>query len=306
MKRFERILCPVDLSENSHVALEMATELAKQHDGKLVLIFVGVLCQADISVYCIGQHDSVLEADKERFLELRPTDDSVAFEHVYIVGNPGAEIVRATESCDLVVMATHGATGLMRLLMGSVAEYVVRHARCPVMALKNVDFKLSKDPDPVACTPTLVTQVMRHVHPIHSFDKIDSVLVGLERANETGTPVIDDNGKCIGVFTRADIAKYRNLQYRLEAGDETVVDEVFETDKYGMRRTDNTDFDQVHRHMTTPVVTVSNTASCTDAETAFQEHSSIHHLVVVDHVGCPVGMLEPEDLVGCRQQSVPG
>lgn len=296
MKRFERIMCPVDLSENSSIAIQMATALASQHDATLVLTFVGMRYQPEVSLYSLDK----IEADKKLFFSTRPTDDSVAYEHIYATGNPGPEILKAAKSCDLIVMSTHGNTGMMRLLMGSVAEYVVRHAKCPVMAVKNRG-EIAADRETLD-NPSHVTEVMRHVHPVHRYDCIDAVLEELERVNETGTPVVDDDRKCIGILTRADIEKYRDLKRRFEAGDESVVDEVFETNKYGIRRADNIDFDQVHRHMTAPVVVVDNQQSCVQAAEVFADHPSIHHLVVLDSDGCPVGILETGDVAPCDKQ----
>ncbi len=303
MKRFERILCPVDLSENSMIAIEMATAMAKQYDATLVLMFVAVLYQSEISLYSFENYDALIESEKKRFFGLRPTDESVAYEHTYVAGNPGVEIVKAAESCDLVVMSTHGNTGFMRLLMGSVAEYVVRHTKCPVMAVKN-RVEIASGPEERESKPKQVTEVMRHVHPVHRYDHIDDVLAELERVNETGTPVVDDDGMCIGILTRTDVEKYRELQRRFEAGDESVLDEVFETDKYGMRRADNIDFDQVHRHMTAPVITIEVKSSCAQASEVFANHPSIHHLVVLDRDGGPVGILETDDVTPHDQKQL--
>jgi len=67
-----------------------------------------------------------------------PTDPAVPYEHHLLIGNPATAIVHLaeTENVDLIVLPTHGRTGLMRLLMGSVAEEVVRKARCPVLTVK--------------------------------------------------------------------------------------------------------------------------------------------------------------------------
>jgi nucleotide-binding universal stress UspA family protein len=67
-----------------------------------------------------------------------PTDPAVEHEHRLLYGDPASEIVRLAgeEQVDLIVMGTHGRTGLMRLLMGSVAEAVVRRAPCPVLTIR--------------------------------------------------------------------------------------------------------------------------------------------------------------------------
>ena len=67
-----------------------------------------------------------------------PTDPSVPYEHHLTLGSPAEDIVRIADEtgADMIVIGTHGRTGLMRVLMGSVAEAVMRHANCPVLTLK--------------------------------------------------------------------------------------------------------------------------------------------------------------------------
>lgn len=73
--------------------------------------------------------------------QVKPTDPTVPYVHRLVMGNPADEIVRLAEeeNADLIVMATHGRTGIGRVLMGSVAEAVVRRAKCPVFTLKPGD-----------------------------------------------------------------------------------------------------------------------------------------------------------------------
>ena len=70
--------------------------------------------------------------------QIRPVDDSIATHHVFLEGDPATEVVRYARdaSMDVVVMGTHGRTGLERLLMGSVAEKVLREAPCSVLVVK--------------------------------------------------------------------------------------------------------------------------------------------------------------------------
>jgi len=67
-----------------------------------------------------------------------PTDLSVGYEHRLMIGTPAGAIVHMAEKegVDMIVMPTHGRTGLLRMLMGSVAEEVVRKAKCPVLTVK--------------------------------------------------------------------------------------------------------------------------------------------------------------------------
>jgi nucleotide-binding universal stress UspA family protein len=77
---------------------------------------------------------------------IRPTDPTVACEHHLIPGEPASALVGFAEekNVDLIVMGTHGRTGLKRILMGSVAEAVVRSAPCPVLTYRQPAKKLEK------------------------------------------------------------------------------------------------------------------------------------------------------------------
>src|SRR5207237_10217851 len=70
--------------------------------------------------------------------QIRPVDPSIPVHHVFLEGDPASEIVRYAfdAGVDLIVMGTHGRTGLERLLMGSVAEHVMREAPCSVLVVK--------------------------------------------------------------------------------------------------------------------------------------------------------------------------
>jgi nucleotide-binding universal stress UspA family protein len=75
-----------------------------------------------------------------------PSAPEVEYEHRLLFGHPAQEIVSFadTEHVDLIVIGTHGRTGLFRMIMGSTAESVVRHANCPVATFKHPKHK-SKD-----------------------------------------------------------------------------------------------------------------------------------------------------------------
>ena len=70
--------------------------------------------------------------------KIKPADPKVQYVHRMVTGDPATEIVRVAkeEGVDLIVMSTHGRSGLTRVLMGSVAELVVRRAECPVLTFK--------------------------------------------------------------------------------------------------------------------------------------------------------------------------
>lgn len=294
MKELKRILCPVDLSRHSLVALDLASRLAKANDAELTIFYVAEVWMPDESL--VGQEyiQNLVQETQKQFYELEPTVPGVRFQRKFVYGNPGPEIVRETENHDLVVISTHGRRGLKRILMGSVAEYVVRHARCPVLSIRA---KLDSEEQPA--TPikndSFVTQVMRGTEPIRAWYDMSRAIDSMTRTGDSAAPVVNETGVVCGILTNTDIERYRELKRRLEQGDESVVDEVFQTDKYGQRRAANDDFDKVTRHMTAPVVTVRATQSCGEAYEIWKQHPDIHHLVVVDEHDRPVGVIPVRD-----------
>lgn len=134
-----KILFPTDFSTAGQTALEMATSLARDRGAKLLIVHVEeppVAYGGGELYYGIEMPD---HSELERMLrEVVPTDPAVGYEHSLIIGSPATAIVHLAEreGCELIVMPTHGRTGLMRVLMGSVAEEVVRKAKCPVLTVK--------------------------------------------------------------------------------------------------------------------------------------------------------------------------
>lgn len=138
----KRVLFPTDYSHLSDSALRYATTLAREGNGSLIIMHVEeppIAYGGGEMYYGIPDPD---RAEVRRMLEqVKPTDPAVPYVHRLVMGNPADEIVRLAEeeNADLIVMATHGRTGIGRVLMGSVAEAVVRRAKCPVFTLKPSD-----------------------------------------------------------------------------------------------------------------------------------------------------------------------
>lgn len=134
-----KILFPTDFSTHAQKALEMATALAKERGAKLMIVHVEeppIAYGGGELYYGIEQPD---RQEIQRMLtEVLPTDPAVGYEHRLMMGNPATAIVHLAEKehVDMIVMPTHGRSGLMRLLMGSVAEEVVRKAKCPVLTVR--------------------------------------------------------------------------------------------------------------------------------------------------------------------------
>jgi nucleotide-binding universal stress UspA family protein len=141
------ILFPTDFSTASDAALRHAEAIAKSSHAKLLIVHV----EEPPLAYGGGElYYGLPEPDSERIrgmLEgVRPSDPAVPFEHRLTMGDPASEVVRLAEEegAEMIVMGTHGRTGLTRLLMGSVAELIVRRAACPVLVYREVDHKLAK------------------------------------------------------------------------------------------------------------------------------------------------------------------
>jgi universal stress protein A len=132
------ILAPTDFSENSKQAVTYAFELAQKLHAKLSLLHV-----IEVPVYAIEVALPLegLEQDARRELaRLLPEAETahVAVTRLVVMGVPSQRILEtaADEQVDMIVMATHGRTGLSHLIMGSVTERVVRTSPCPVLTIR--------------------------------------------------------------------------------------------------------------------------------------------------------------------------
>ena len=142
--KIRKILFPTDFSEYGEAVLAFATSLARDNDAKLLIAHAVDVNASDVAVPIapavpaapLPAHD--VEGEKEQLKQICPADERVRYEHRLVTGAPSQAILDLIEEegVDLVVMGTHGRTGLSRLLMGSVAEAVVRQAKCPVLTLR--------------------------------------------------------------------------------------------------------------------------------------------------------------------------
>jgi nucleotide-binding universal stress UspA family protein len=132
------ILHPTDFSPQAEYAYRLATALARDYGARLVIMHVKMIPTVAYGEFAAlpPEPEETMENLKERLTQMKPRD--CAAEYVLSEGVPAEEIVNvaADRHCDLIVMGTHGRTGLGRLLMGSVAELVVRRAACPVLTVK--------------------------------------------------------------------------------------------------------------------------------------------------------------------------
>ena len=142
-----KILFPTDFSHTGDAALGMATVLARDSGATLLIVHVEEppMAYGGGELY-YGIPNPATEDLRKMLSEIKPADPEVPYEHRLITGDPATAVVELAdeEAVDMIVMGTHGRTGLSRLLMGSVAEAVVRRAKCPVLTFKQPEDKVAQ------------------------------------------------------------------------------------------------------------------------------------------------------------------
>ena len=170
MIRIKTILCPVDFSDVSHHALEHAVMLARWYHANLFVLHVHRVAMpvTGIGLYVPEVIQPAVLTDGERNRLLGTLKDLVEPARaggvaVEILLDEGLNVAQAIEeraqslSADLITLGTHGRTGFQRLVLGSVAERVLRVARCPVMTVP------AREP---ATTPRSPTALQRIICPV--------------------------------------------------------------------------------------------------------------------------------------------
>jgi nucleotide-binding universal stress UspA family protein len=140
--KLKRLLVPFDFSKHAEKALTHALAIAQQFGAELILVNViePFSDPGDFSRLPLPSEAHATERQKENLARLRSlkAGAGVKVEAVVAIGRPWEEIVRmaAAEHVDLIVISTHGYTGLKHVFLGSVAERVIRHATCPVLTIR--------------------------------------------------------------------------------------------------------------------------------------------------------------------------
>jgi nucleotide-binding universal stress UspA family protein len=130
MIQVRKILYPTDFSSYSNQAYFYAVGLAETYRASLTMVYVLTPGSGDAGKgrsFWLGQLEQV-----------RPANPAITVNHVLLEGDPAGEIARyaADAGIDVIVIGTHGRTGVDRLVMGSVAERVMREAPCSVLVVK--------------------------------------------------------------------------------------------------------------------------------------------------------------------------
>ena len=156
MLTWTKIVYPTDFSSAAEAAFDAAQRLARDSKSLLLIVHVvepvpaatpGTVAAATPGTVAppltVGEtnlsdtQQHVIDEAREELQKVVPTDPAIRFEHRLIecLASDGILNVAKQEHADLIIMGTHGRTGLKRLLLGSVVEKVVRHAGCPVLTM---------------------------------------------------------------------------------------------------------------------------------------------------------------------------
>ncbi len=142
---WKRILCPIDFSDASRAALQVAGEIARRYGAKVALFHAypvpGYTFPDGSFVASSKMLEELSGQANQHMAEWKTLAEGMGIAHVEVataVGEPAHEILAfaKAQGADLVVIGTHGRTGLQHALMGSVAERVVRRSTCPVLTVR--------------------------------------------------------------------------------------------------------------------------------------------------------------------------
>jgi nucleotide-binding universal stress UspA family protein len=143
MLPIKTLLHPTDFSGPSDYAFQLACSLARDYGARVLVLHVverPVLAYGGVMTAPPPPPPSAEERQtiQERLRQITPSDPAVGVEYQIEEGDPATAIVQVAQErpCEMIVLGTHGRSGLGRLLLGSVAEQVVRKAPCPVVTAR--------------------------------------------------------------------------------------------------------------------------------------------------------------------------
>ncbi|MEO6741848.1 MAG: universal stress protein [Chthoniobacteraceae bacterium] len=140
--QLKRILVPVDFSEHSQKALRYALAFASQFGAEVALVHIveQMVYPGDWMYPPLAVTDFATEKREQVIAKLRALDEGsgVKTHHIVRLGRAWQEVIEIAKEMksDMIILATHGYTGLKHVLLGSVAEKILRHAPCPVLSVR--------------------------------------------------------------------------------------------------------------------------------------------------------------------------
>ncbi|HZO81183.1 MAG TPA: universal stress protein [Candidatus Binataceae bacterium] len=198
---YRRILAPIEFDETSNAAIDTAARIAAANDGRVFLLHVVPMVVAPTGMpnYVDIYKDQEKIAREKLEAILRHRSSEVKYELMTRIGEPAHEILAAERhlAADLIVLATHGRKGVKRVLLGSVAEAVLRDATCPVLIVRRGEADAHvvarwMTPQPITSEPS---------------EKLAAVRTKMVAGGFRSVPVLSD-GKLVGIITDRDLRRH--------------------------------------------------------------------------------------------------
>ncbi|MGO9605482.1 MAG: universal stress protein [Candidatus Binataceae bacterium] len=206
---FRRILSPIDFDDNSMAALEVAAQMARDSQGTVLLLHVVpmIVPVTGMPVY-VDIYKGQEETAREKLREIGAKRlHGIKYELLTKMGEPAGAILSMSRrgAADLIVMATHGRRGFSRVLIGSIAEMVLREAPCPVLCVRRGESDKNlvarwMSSSPVTATPD---------------EKLAEVRTRMVEGSFRSAPVVD-HGHLVGMITDRDLRTYIDSLDRTE------------------------------------------------------------------------------------------
>ncbi len=198
---FKRILSPVDFDDNSLAALDVSAQFARQNDGTILLFHVVpmLVAPAGMPAY-VDIYKGQDETAKEKLRQIAVKRlQGIKYELLTHLGEPAGAIIKTARrnAADVIVMGTHGRRGFSRVLLGSIAEMVLREAPCPVLCVRRGEPGTNlvarwMSSSPVTATPD---------------EMLSTIEARMHEGNFRCAPVLD-NGRLVGIVTDRDVRSH--------------------------------------------------------------------------------------------------
>lgn len=219
----KKIIIPVDFSDHSEYALKTAAKLAKKHDAELLVLHM--LEMSDIMLTTSEEFQSqkaafflqIAEQKLEGFLKKDYLNDlkvTSIIKHFKVFSE--VNDVALKNDADLIVMGSHGSSGIAEFFVGSNTERVVRNANIPVLVVKNNVSDVNFNVVAFACSFSEET-IKPYLNAVKMFDKIDTkfYLVHVNLPNDRFMSSSEIEQKAVNFFTKAErnLTKMKDVHY---------------------------------------------------------------------------------------------
>lgn len=219
----KKIIIPVDFSDHSEYALKTAAKLAKKHDAELLVLHM--LEMSDIMLTTSEGFQSqkaafflqIAEQKLEGFLKKDYLNDlkvTSIIKHFKVFSE--VNDVALKNDADLIVMGSHGSSGMAEFFVGSNTERVVRNANIPVLVVKNNVSDVNFNVVAFACSFSEET-IKPYLNAVKLFDKIDAkfYLVHVNLPNDRFMSSLEIEQKAVNFFTKAErnLTKMKDVYY---------------------------------------------------------------------------------------------